>query len=184
MPKRILIVDDRPKRPSLHLSAGELDTLRSLVTMSESLDGEDLERYDLLAIHRSYVINKGFGDQLDNLIKKKGLYVILFSGGVGQPTILNNGHMAIIGSDLFYSKNLIAFCEDLMVSDSIQLYKLVYGVDKWQLPLFARLRQLLWIDPEGSDFDYSQERRSIMNSLQLTSTEDITAAINRLVLGL
>lgn len=184
MPRRILIVDDRPKRPSLHLNAKELDALRSLVTMSETLEVEDLEQYDLIAVHRSYVINKGFGDHLDSLIKKNGLYVILFSGGIGQPTISSNGHMAIIGSDLFYSKNLIDFCKDLSGSDSIQLYKLVYGVGKWQLPLYARLRQLQWIDPSGFDFDYSQERKSIMNSLLLNSTDEIPEAINRLVLGL
>ena len=184
MPKEILIVDDRPKRPSLHLDTEELDELRSLVTMSETLEVEDLEQYDLIAIHRSYVINKGLGDQLDNLIKKNGLYVILFSGGIGQPTITSNGHLAIIGSDLFYSKNLIDFCKDLSGTDSIQLYKLVYGVKKWQLPLYSRLRQLLWIDPSGSNFDYSQERKSIMNSLQLNSIDEIPKAINRLVLGL
>ena len=126
MPKRILIVDDRPKRPSLHLSVEELDNLRSLATMSETLDVEDLEQYDLIAIHRSYVINKCLGDQLDNLIKTNGIFVILFSGGIGQPTVSSKGHMAIIGSDLFYSKNLIDFCKDLSGADSIQLYKLVF----------------------------------------------------------
>ena len=184
MQRRILIVDDRPKRPSLHLSTEELEDLRSLVTMSETLEVEDLEQFDLIAIHRSYVINKGLSDRLDNLMRTKGLYVILFSGGIGQPTISCKGHMAIIGSDLFYSKNLIDFCKDLSGADSIQLYKLVYGGNKWQLPLLARLRQLIWMDPTGADFDYSQERRSIMNSLPLISTDEIPEAINRLVCGL
>lgn len=184
MSKKILIVDDRPKRPSLHLSEGELDDLRSLVVMTETSDDEDMGQYDLIAIHRSYVINKGLSDKLDYLIKTKGVYVILFSGGIGQPTISSNGHMAIIGSDLFYSKNLIDFCKDLSVADSIHLYKLVYGVSKWQLPLYARLRSLLWIDPDCADFDYYLERKSIMNALSLKSTDAILEAINRLVLGL
>lgn len=184
MPKRILIVDDRPKRPSLHLSIEELDELRSLVTMSETIEVEDLDQYDLIAIHRSYVINKGLGDQLDNLINNNGLYVVLFSGGIGQPTISSKGDMAVIGSELFYSKNLIDFCKDLSSADSIQLYKLIYGVNQWKLPLLARLRQLIWMDPSGADFDYSQERKSIMNSLLLNSTEEIPEAINHLVLGL
>ena len=184
MPKRILIVDDRPKRPSLHLNKEELDDLRSLVTMSETLEVEGLEQYDLVAIHRSYVINKGLGDQLDNLINNNGIYVVLFSGGIGQPTISNKGHMAVVGSELFYSKNLIDFCKDLSDTDSIQLYKLIYGVNQWQLPLLARLRQLIWMDPSGGDFDYSQERKSIMNSLSLNSIDEISEAINRLVLGL
>ena len=184
MQRRILIVDDRPKRPSLHLCTEELEDLRSLVTMSETLEVEDLEQFELIAIHRSYVINKGLSDRLDNLIRTKGLYVILFSGGIGQPIISYKGHIAILGSDLFYSKNLIDFCKDLSVADSIQLYKLVYGVNKWQLPSLARLRQLIWMDPTGADFYYLQERRSIMNSLSLNSTDEIPEAINRLVYGL
>ena len=92
--------------------------------------------------------------------------------------------MAVVGSELFYSKNLIDFCKDLSDTDSIQLYKLIYGVNQWQLPLLARLRQLIWMDPSGGDFDYSQERKSIMNSLSLNSIDEISEAINRLVLGL
>lgn len=173
MPKRVLIIDDRPKRPFLHLPETTVRTIQQLqnVDLKASAKGVDFGAYDIIAIHKSYATSNNFGNMLDNLILDNAKYIVYFSGGISQQVINQNGHQAILGSEVFYSKNLLPFCEQLLSSEDIQLFKLIYGVDHWKLPILMRLRQIYWMDPKGEDFRLDDERQDIIDALGLDNVQ-------------
>ena len=137
MSHRIIIIDDRPNRPALHLPDQVIGELKSLpnVQFATSINEVDLDQFDIVAIHRSYVVSANLSEELDKLVKSSSKYLILFSGGVSQQTVSDSGHKAIIGSEVFYSSHLLPFCKDLSSDEDIQLYKLLYGIDSWKLPI-------------------------------------------------
>ena len=186
MPHRIVIIDDRPNRPYLHLPEDTIGKLKNLpnVHFANSKNDVDCDQFDVIAIHRSYVISANLCEELDNLIKNTSKYLILFSGGVSQQTVSNRGHKAILGSEVFYSSHLLPFCEDLSSEKEIQLYKLLYGIDTWKLPILMRLRQLYWLDPDEEDTDIDDEKEEIEEALGIDSIEALEADITQLVKGI
>lgn len=182
MSKSIVIIDDRPNRPSLHLPEDAIRQLHSLpnVRFASSIGDLDLKQFDVIAIHRSYVVRAKLFNELDKLIKDYSKYLILFSGGVSQQTISERGHKATIGSEVFYSSNLIPFCQDIQETESIQLYKLLYGINSWELPILMRLRQLYWMDPEEENGDVEDEREDIEDTLGISSYDELNNRIAQL----
>lgn len=183
MAHRIVIIDDRPNRPYLHLPKDTIEKLKNLpnVRFATSINDVNFDQFDVIAIHRSYVVSANLSEELDNLIKNASKYLILFSGGVNQQTVSNSGHKAILGSEVFYSSHLLPFCEDLSSDEDIQLYKLLYGIDTWRLPILMRLRQLYWLDPEENDTDIDDEKEEIEEALGIDSIEALEAEITQLV---
>ena len=183
MPHRIVIIDDRPNRPYLHLPKSLIDKLKNLpnVHFATNINDVDCDQFDVIAIHRSYVVSANLSEELDNLIKDASKYLILFSGGVSQQTVSNRGHKAILGSEVFYSSHLLPFCEDLSSEEDIQLYKLLYGIDTWKLPILMRLRQLYWLDPDEEDSDIDDEKEEIEEALGIDSSIVLETEISRLV---
>ena len=183
MPHKIVIIDDRPNRPLLHLSAETFQNLKDLpnvqfVTKKEEVD---YTQFDVIAIHRSYVVSANLGDELDNLIKNDSKYVVLFSGGVSQQTITDRGHRAILGSEVFYSSHLLPFCRDLASDEDVQLYKLLYGIDTWRLPIMLRLRQLYWLDPDEDNTDIDDEKDEIQETIGIDSARELEIEIKKLI---
>ncbi len=185
MPHKIVIIDDRPNRPLLHLSAESFRTLKALpnVQFVTSKEKVDCGQFDVIAIHRSYVVSANLGDEFDNLIKNNSKYVIFFSGGVSQQTITDKGHKAILGSEIFYSPHLLSFCKDLDSDEDVQLYKLLYGIDTWRLPIMLRLRQLYWLDPDKDDTDIDDEKEEIQESLGIDTADELEKEINKLIVA-
>lgn len=183
MPHKIVIIDDRPNRPLLHLSEESFQTLKELpnVQFVTSKEEVDCSQFDVIAIHRSYVVSANLGDEFDNLIKNNSKYVVFFSGGVSQQTITDKGHKAILGSEVFYSPNLLPFCEDLDSDEDVQLYKLLYGIDSWRLPIMLRLRQLYWLDPDEDDTDIDDEKEEIQESLGIDTVDELEKEIKKLI---
>ena len=90
--------------------------------------------------------------EMDKLVEK-GKYLILFSGGEDQQTIVASGHKAVLSAQVFYSQNLLHFCKSMMEDkQEVQLFELLYG-KSWQLPVLIKLRRLHWMDPLG-ELDY------------------------------
>lgn len=181
MPKRILIIDDRPTRPTLHLPAVVIEQLKQLpnVSLVSSIDESDYEAFDILAIHRSYVISAKLSDRIDAFLQNNSKYLILFSGGISQSIVSEKGRKAILGSESFYSSHLLPFCQELSECEDVQLYKLLYGVESWKLPLLLRLRHLCWIDPDNSDIDIEDEKDEIEDVLQMHSIDEVDKAIKQ-----
>ena len=185
--RRILIVDDRPERPKTHLSKEVVEKIKSLEGLdfvSELTSSEDLSAYDVIAMHRTYVKIHDLQRSLHDLACKEGKFVILYSGGISQLTVSEQGHMMTIPASEFYSGRLLQFCEDLILSDEpVQLFKLVYGRKGWKLPLCMRIRQILWQDPElESDGNY-EEVQELKNILDLQG-ETVDEAIEKIVKGI
>ena len=183
MPKRIAIIDDRPNRPYLHLSEDVIKQLQKLpnVQFFPGIEDVDLEQFDIIAIHRSYVINNNLMNVLDSLLKNNAKYLVLFSGGVSQPTVTEKGHKATVGSEVFYSPHLYPFCQELTEIDEIQLYKLLYGIGSWKLPILMRLRQLYWLDPDEDDPDIDDEKEEIEDALDINTPEELEKNIQLII---
>lgn len=185
MPKRIVIIDDRPNRPYLHLSEDEIKQLYSLpnVHISSGIESVDIEQFDIVAIHRSYVVSANLFNKLDSVGNNNAKYLILFSGGVSQPTVTDKGHKATMGSEVFYSEHLLPFCKELSESDDVQLYKLIYGIEIWKLPILMRLRYLIWLDPNEDSLDIDDEKEEIEDALNISAIDDVNNTIKLLVKG-
>lgn len=183
MPHRIIIIDDRVERPAIHLDEGTLAAIRSLenVEISSAFPEDGLDAYDVVAVHRSLAITIGKADMLYDLAGRGDKYVVLFSGGVGQSQVDYGEHLAVLGAETFYSKNLLPFCRDLMSAEEVHLYKLIYGTERWRLPLLLQLRQLSWKDPEGKDFDVQEEIEEIRCALGLAEGTDTEEEISKLI---
>lgn len=154
MSHKILIIDDRPKRRDIHLSEDIIQELEALPNVHFSQDAYeyDDEQYDVIAIHTSIVKQNSLYKEMDKLVEK-GKYLILFSGGEDQQTIVASGHKAVLSAQVFYSQNLLHFCKSMMEDkQEVQLFELLYG-KSWQLPVLIKLRRLHWMDPLG-ELDY------------------------------
>ncbi len=154
--KKILIIDDRPKRKERHLSKEALAQLailedKEMLTtstgfenLSENLDSI-FKPFDMIAIHNSYLSNLGIYGEVTEYIKKSEKYLIVFSGGIPQNTILNKGQQLNINSTDFYTDKLPSFIESFCNESIITnpLLKYLYG-DSWKLTLLLQYRYLLW----------------------------------------
>ena len=185
MSKSVLIIDDRPMRPYLHLTEDIVYKLQQLpnVNCRTSAEGVNFEEYDVIAIHKSYATSNNLVNTLDKTISNGSKYIVYFSGGISQQAITRGGHQAIIGSDVFYSKHLFPFCEQLINDEDIQLFKLIYGLEQWRLPILMRLRQLNWMNPDGEyDKKITLQKEDIIEALGLDNKqiEELNLTINQL----
>ena len=183
MSRKILIIDDREKRPYLHLPVEVVDTIKSLpgVSFQSGVHGVSLDDYDIIAIHGSYMKTQGLFDSLRAL----GTYLIIFSGGISETTSSARGRIVTMGSEVFYSNKLLPFCRNVIEGEAeIQPFKLIYGIDGWQLPMFMRLRQLDWLDKENDNFDAEEEKKELMGMLSVESIKEVERKIHELSLGI
>jgi hypothetical protein len=99
----------------------------------------------MIAIHNSYLSNLGIYGEVTEYIKKSEKYLIVFSGGIPQNTILNKGQQLNINSTDFYTDKLPSFIESFCNESIITnpLLKYLYG-DSWKLTLLLQYRYLLW----------------------------------------
>jgi hypothetical protein len=124
-----------------------------------------LEEYDLIAIHRTFLTNLNIFNEFIDYIKDRNKWIIIFSGGNTQNTILLNGRQLNISSSDFYTERLSSFIEEFcnnleMVSP---LLSFLYG-ESWRLTLLLQYRYLLWeyedleeIDEKGDELDIRKE---------------------------
>ena len=81
MSKKILIVDDRPFRRQNLLNEvwNNISSLDNVEHMTCMPSEEVVESFDIIAIHRSYVMSNEYYDYLTNLVKRHDKYIVLFS---------------------------------------------------------------------------------------------------------
>jgi len=162
--KKVIIIDDRQDRKRRHLSEESLDELYGLVEngmltisveISESIDNlhNELMGYDLIAVHRSYLTNNGIFNDVTDFINKHNKYLIVFSGGISQNTMLCKGHQLNINSKDFYTPKLSYFIKYFCSNDmQSPLLELLYG-NSWRLTLLLQYRYLIWNYDDVDDID-------------------------------
>lgn len=193
-----IIIDDRTERKKRHLSEESLNELYSLVNrgLLKLSDGSNfslnnfdsiMNEYDLIAIHRSYLINCGIINSLPEYIKKYKRYIIVFSGGVSQNTVLNKGYQLTVDSSDFYTEKLPSFVEDFCKVESMKspLLKFLYGAS-WKLTLLLKYRYFLWtygdiddIDDRNDESEAEELKRILWNDKVPKNMDDINNEIEQ-----
>ena len=170
--KKAIIIDDNPnrKKPFQNESKSQFEMMiaNGLLTISDGknldiLSFEELEDYDLIAIHRTYLAKQGIFNDFIDYIRSRNKWLIIFSGGTTQNTIQMNGKQLNINFSDFYNERLIPFldnfCNDFPMASP--LLQFLYG-DSWRLTLLLQYRYLLWeyedVRNIKSKFDKRKER--------------------------
>lgn len=167
--RKVIIIDDNPnrKKPFQNESKSQLEILMSkgLLTTSNGKDldfqsFELLEDFDLIAIHRTYLLKRRIINDLIDYIKNRDKWLILFSGGTTQNTILMNGKQLNINFSDFYNDRLIPFldnfCNGSTMSSPLLLF--LYG-DSWRLTLLLQYRYLMWEYENARNIKWQFDRK-------------------------
>ena len=179
--KKTIIIDDRSERKKLHLSDASVSQLellekKELLTLSDG-NGFDsisskLDKYDLIAIHRTFLTNSNIFNELIDYIKNKKKWVIIFSGGITQNTILLNGRQLNINSSDFYTERLPPFIETFGNEPDLAnpLLSFLYG-ESWRLTFLLQYRYLLW------EYDDPEDIEDSYNTFDIAKEEEIRTAL-------
>jgi len=186
---RIIIIDDRQDRDKPNLTKESLDKLEEMsraskLTVSMGIDktlplDSTLSEFSLIAIHRTYLVNNDLFNAVLDYIKKTGKYLIIFSGGIGQSTIQQNGHLLSVDASEFYSEKLPTFLYDYSTTDMQHpLLKYMYG-KSWRLTLLLEYRYYLWNYDDIDDIDNDDEANRAEKLKRLLWDEDSVITIER-----
>lgn len=186
---RIIIIDDRQDRDKPNLTKESLDKLEEMsraskLTVSMGIDktlplDSTLSEFSLIAIHRTYLVNNDLFNAVLDYIKKTGKYLIIFSGGIGQSTIQQNGHLLSVDASEFYSEKLPTFLYDYSTTDMQHpLLKYMYG-KSWRLTLLLEYRYYLWNYDDIDDIDNDDEANRAEKLQRLLWDEDSVITIER-----
>lgn len=195
--RKTIIIDDRSERKKLHLSDDAVSQLKQLVekgllTLSNGEGFQSvttrLDKYELIAIHRTFLTNANIFNELIDYIKGKKKWVIIFTGGITQNTILLNGRQLNINSSDFYTERLAPFIEEFGNKQDLAnpLLSFLYG-ESWRLTLLLQYRYLLWeygdleeIDEYGDDLDIRKEeeiRTALWSDGEYRTLEEVSKEI-------
>lgn len=183
MSKIILIVDDRPFRRQNLLNEvwNNISSLDNVEHMTFMPSEEVVESFDIIAIHRSYVMSHEYYDYLTNLVKRHDKYIILFSGGISQYQLEESGRFLTLPVTDFYTNDLYLFCSELLVSDDVKLMKLIFGTERWKLPILMKMRELMWLDPEAENDDFQDQISELQQEAGVTDLSCIDNLISTLM---
>lgn len=186
---RIIIIDDRQDRDKPNLTKDNQDKLDEMSQAGKLVFSMGIERslplesslleFSLIAIHRTYLVNNDLFNAVLDYIKKTGKYLIIFSGGIGQSTILQNGHMLSVDASEFYSEKLPSFLYNYSTTDMKHpLLKYMYG-KSWRLTLLLEYRYYLWTYDDIDDIDNDDEADRAEKLQRLLWDEDSDVSIER-----
>ncbi len=167
---KTIILDDRPERKKSHISDSVIKQLEECTSLSivtgESINSDNIEvsfdRYSLLAIHKSWLDNKGLTNKIVDYCKRNRKYLIIFSGGIGQSLLLDNYMRLNVNSASFYTDRLPLFIEKYASNNATApLLEFLYG-EGWRLPILMECRNYLW---HGVYDDKYESEEAIINHL-------------------
>ncbi len=163
--RKVLILDDRVERKKAHMSEDAIRVLFDCVKQGflTIINGEELENdsllnflanYDLIAIHRSWLVSQKMIQEVVEYVKKEHKHLILFSGGISQSLLMNNYTYASVNSAVFYTNRLPFFVEKFATKEIDQpLLEFLYG-GAWLIPIYMKYRQLIWRGVDESDDEF------------------------------
>ena len=187
---RVLLLDDRVDRINNHMSLAAIKELYNLcdsdnlkIVSDLPLDLDSLKSlfdyYSMLILHRSYLLDNGMLNVIEEYSKNKNIFLIIFSGGISQNLILNNRMRLNINSANLYTSNFPSFIRSYINGDIDEpLLQLLYG-DNWRKVLLINLRNLCWMpDPSKS---IKKLKKSFLSALGITQDNVGVEHINKLI---
>lgn len=176
--KTILIIDDRQERKKTFLSDTEIKELDSITEIKNHLEldcietiKKNLNPYDIIAIHRSWLQNQGDENEIKKYAEENAKHLILFSGGIDQK-LMTNDFTAQVNSADFYNSRLIDFIKKYKSGNlNNPLLYFLYG-ESWRLSLWIELRSIYW--KSNNEIDESNETiiDNLLTMLQETSSPE------------
>jgi hypothetical protein len=104
-----------------------------------------------------------------------------YSGGISQYQLEESGKFLTLPVTDFYTNDLYLFCSDLLVSDDVKLMKLIFGIEKWKLPILMKIRELMWLDPEEENDDFQDQISELQIEAGVTDLTCIDNLISTLM---
>jgi hypothetical protein len=163
---KTLILDDRLERRNVLMkdkdtvelnncvNKGWLTFITELPTSRDELE-KVLTNYSMIAIHRSWMVDHGVENLIEEIIRRNNDYYIVYSGGISQNLLLNGRMRLNMNAASFYSENLPVMIKRYATGETTQpLLELLYGMS-WKLALLLEYRNLIWLG--GSEYDYDKE---------------------------
>lgn len=165
--KKVLIVDDRTKRQETDLGKKVISEIRQLgfVDIESSIKSvNDCENYDLIIIHRSFILENDMSLKLfTDFAQDKKCFVVLFSGGVDYNILLTERVAEIDSRTLYNGHKLLDFLKHIQDND-IELFRLIYG-ENWKYPVLSEAKYLLWKLGPTLSSDFKESFREYSNEI-------------------
>ena len=150
---KVLIVDDSVARQEQALGRSLLARLKGLGNV-DILNGYTYSKgavvdsgYDILAFHRTFLIDNGWLADVVAEAVASAKWLVLFGGTISENMFFAEGMVLRMSSTDFYSENVVSFFESLSDippegADNL-LLKLLYG-RKWHAVADLRERYAVW----------------------------------------
>ncbi|MBV7440728.1 hypothetical protein KRX57_04785 [Weeksellaceae bacterium TAE3-ERU29] len=179
--KKIILIEDRPKRQTLFLGDNNVKKLESIENLYlpkedkcrlymekiNSNEIEELKEYDMILIHRSSLKREGL-ENIEIFCKEESKDLILFSGGNSQYIYSNEPYQNLtINSKDFYSENLIGFITNYINGNSESLLELIYK-SNWKLGEMMKYRLLNEKYHQEKDIEIQIEIEDKLNMIKET----------------
>lgn len=195
--KKIVLIEDRPQRLKQFLDNKQIDELKEsctypseiIGTIKETLNNRDipdnLKETDLVLFHRSALKDSGLETLIDHC-EQNNIDLILFSGGVSQPTYDNREQYQtlIINSGDLYSNRLNNFLKKYTKGKITNLLEILYG-EHWQLSILLLIRHFkLIMKDEEEEFRKEEINTNFIEKLSEIVTingENIDSDINKII---
>lgn len=146
-----LIVDDRPLRQKTLLGEDNIRMAESFAKFIKYIptDLAEWNEYSVIAIHRSLLIEKQKYEEVMSFVQSRGKFIVLFSGGTAQTSLVSNNVLEIKATDFYNPDNLIQFLDKISHQDTEpQLLELVYGTN-WCISDLIKYQHLRWQYPDS-----------------------------------
>lgn len=146
--RKVIIIDDRVERQKQYLSDKDLQSLSAMdgVTLSYQIsrDLESYAGYDLLAFHRSALVERNMLSAVIDYCKRNGKYLVTFSGGINNNNFYTNHYIELNSKTFYRMDRLTAFLQDFCQENGdVHILRLVYG-DNWLMPFMVKYNHLKW----------------------------------------
>ncbi len=186
--RKLIIVDDRPKRQEHDLGDETLNVLRQLsfVELCTSLSDKigHLDEYSIIAVHRSYLAEKNLLTKVVDETRHKKIYLVIFSGSIPQNELIEERRLNIKSTDFYNPHTLVPFLLNFAKEDSkINLLQLVYGEDLYELPMLMDIRNKFWLNTieeiaDNEDLLFEIKERAKSLGCESKKLEEIQSFIN------
>jgi hypothetical protein len=146
--RKVIIIDDRVERQKQYLSDKDLQSLSAIdgvvLCYQICMELDSYNDYDLLAFHRSALVERNILSAVVDYCKKNGKYLVTFSGGINNNNFYTDHYIELNSKTFYRIDRLKAFLQDFCQGDGdVHILRLVYG-DNWLMPFIVKYNHLRW----------------------------------------
>ncbi|HPO64671.1 MAG TPA: hypothetical protein PKY76_01825 [Bacteroidales bacterium] len=190
--KKVLLLEDRPKRQEQYLSKELIDKIKKLenvympleeecriiIQKLNDLNDEPLKEYSLIIIHRSSLSDNG-RNTVTSHCKNEKKTLVFFSGGIGQSLFsFESFPYFLLNSRDFYKDSLPDFLNRYLKDRIEHISELIYG-QNWKLNMLMSYRQILLLNNIPRAIEPIKE--SFESIIGKKTIEELNKEINKII---